>query len=750
MKEMNRNNTPNGQFCESHHPLVLRHLLLAILYPDSCLSSLFSSSRVRKHESIGAGAASMRNSSSSGFASALPIQDHRHISLRHRSSSSLKGKNDDDGSAPHTLVKIRDLPTSAAQDSGTFIPPSHYILKLDASKGVGLVLSIVGSSIRVTGFAEKEGGGAGPAEMSGVVAVGDELLALNGKDLFCLKFDDIVTELTGLLGTREGDVEMRFAYGHTGGGGDYRDTAAAAPYPSSSTASLNGAERYSKGATATSREESDNSLVFGLTPPLQPEKKKQQFAALETGESLKDSSQKAAASTSVSGSNTLDGRIEGSSSVPPKFERRKNGWKLTNEEQWTVESSEPAVTFDTPQCVAQNRLESIAHELQLVPSCVSIDRQDKPTQDGGLGVKQQHAEQRSEIKRFKHSFQMFKPPPLGQDSMSIRMAKGWGKGSSAGLFQSQNYIVSTSHSSSDSLPYWYLELLYPSSREGGKDMQSAISNMPFLENSRCQEHDAVEAPLPSADLSLDSVVLFQMLEEAGVYSDKNYASGDAFKVVCENFLAHGDAESAIDVLLCIVNEIVGEQVKRDVQGTAGLKRDPLGLGVEKLLEGRLKSWPPENLTLAIGAVLLPKCHEPSSSAAAIPLLAKGMPLLQAWLQTFAPVPFAQRNSLWERLRDTPRAEQELRNANLTIRLATAYFLLHVAWPWLTLYRNADIEAADGKFFGFNAFDFDVSFAPTEETSDMHLPIWSEEEAEDYLDSYGAYLDLGTLAKAAGE
>ncbi len=680
------------------------------------------------------------NSSSHGFPPALSIQGHRHITLCHR----LK-KGDSSGESPPTLVKIADLPTSAAQDSGTFIPPSHYVLKLDASKGLGLVLSIVGSSVRVTGFAAKEGGGAGPAELSGVVAVGDELLALNGKDLFCLKFDDIVAELTGLLGTREGDIEMHFAYGHTGGD-DYRDTEihAAASHPSSSAALNVGAERDSKGAT-TAPEESDSSLAFGLTPPLPPEKKKQQLATLETGESLKDSSQKAAP-TSASGSSILDGRIEGSS-VPPKFERSKNDWKLTSEEQWTVESSVLAVTFGTPQCVAQNRLESIAHELQLVPTCTSIDRQDKPTQDDGLSVEQQHAEQLSEMNN-RHAFQMFKPPPLRQDCMSIRKVRGWGGGASAGLFQSRNYIVSTSHSSSDSLPYWYLELLCPSSSEGGKDMHSAFSNMPFLENSSCQGHNVVETPLPSADLALDSVALFRMLEEAGVYSDKNYASGHAFKAVCEKFLMHGNAESAIDVLLCIVNEIVGEQVKRDVQGTTGLKRDPLGLGVEKLLEGRLKSWPPENLTLAIGAVLLPKCHEPSSSAAAIPLLAKGMPLLQAWLQTFAPVSFAQRNSLWERLRDTPRAEQELRNAELTIRLATAYFLLHVAWPWLTLHLDA--EAADAKFLQFSAFDFDVSFAPMEEKSDMHLPIWSEEEAEDYLDSYGAHLDLDTLAKAAGE
>ncbi len=675
------------------------------------------------------------NSSSHGFPPALSIQGHRHITLCHR----LK-KGDSSGESPPTLVKIADLPTSAAQDSVTFIPPSHYILKLDATKGLGLVLSIVGSSVRVTGFAEKEGGGAGPAELSGVIAVGDELLALNGKDLFCLKFDKIVAELKGLLGAREGDIELRFACCRTGGDDHHGTDMHSAIHPSSSTA-LNTTERDSKEAAKT---EEPDSLVVGLTPPF-PREKKKRLPAMTMGESLKDS-QKVPTSENDS-SSILDGRIEGSS-VPHKFNRNKSSWRLTSEKQWTVESSVLAVTFDTPHCVSQNRLVSIAHELQLLAEYTSIDRHDKPTQDDLVVDQQQQHSELSEINGTQDVFQMFKPPPLRQDCPSIKEVRGWGRGASMGLFQSQNYIVSTSHSSGDLLPYWYLELLDPSSSEGGKGMPSTYSNMPFLDNFS-QGNDVVVTPLPSADLALDSFALFGMVEEAGIYSDKNYASGHDFKAVHDKFLMHCDAECAIDALLCIVNEVVGEQVKRDVQGTAGLKRDPLGLGVEKLLEGQLKPWPPENLTLAIGTVLLPKFHKPFSSTAPIPLLAKGRPLLQAWLQTFAPISFTHRDSLWERLRDTPRAEHELQNAGLTIRLATAYFLLHVAWPYLTLSPDSDSDA-DTKFVEFSAFDFNISFASVEGKSDVHLPIWSEDEAEDYLDSYGAYLDLDTVAKAAGE
>ncbi len=707
------------------------------------LSSFFRSG-IGRREAIGAGAgAVMLNSSSHGFPPALSVQEHRHIISLHRS---LNGDSGSGGGSGPTLVKIKDLPTSAAQDSGTFIPPSHYILKLDATKGLGLVLSIVGSSVRVTGFAEKEGGGAGPAELNGIIAVGDELLALNGKDLFCLKFDEIVAELKGLLGTREGSIELHFAYGRTGGDGHHHGTEInASPHPSSSAA-LNGADRDSKALALSVPEESDSRLVFGLTPPLSLERKKQELmSVVAMGESLKDSPK--TPPTSAIGSSMLNGKIEGSS-VAPKFDQRsKNNWKkLTSEKQWRVESSVLAVTFDTPQCVAQNQLASIAHELQNLPTySTCIDGQYKPTEND-LVVEQQHAELSK--MNGQDAFQMFKPPPLRQDCLPINEVRGWGGGASMGLFQSRNYIVSTSHSSGDSLPYWYLELLEPSSTEGEKVMPSAFSNMPFLENC-CQGYDMVETPLPSANLSLDSLTLFKMLEEAGIYYNNDYASDLSFKVVRENFLVNCDAEAAIDVLLCIVNEIAGEQVKRDVQGMTGLKRDPLGLGVEKLLEGQLKSWPPENLTLAIGTVLLPKCHESLSSAAAIPLLSKGRPLLQAWLQTFAPVSFAQRDSLWDRLRDTPCVEQELKNAELTIRLATAYFLLHVAWPYLTLRLDTNC-IANTKLVEFSAFDFDVSFAPIEGKSDMHLPIWSEDEAEDYLDSYGAYLDLDTLAKAAGE
>ncbi len=701
------------------------------------LPSLFNSGK-RRREAFGARArAVVLNSSSHGFPPA--VEKHGHIiSIRRSPNGNIDCGS---GSGP-TLVRIKDLPTSAAQDSGTFVPPSHYIVKLDATKGLGLVLSIVGSSVRVTGFAEKEGGGAGPAKLSGVVAVGDELLTLNGKDLFCLKFDKIVEVLKGLLDIREGIIELRFVYDPAGGDDRHRGTdTTASPHPLPSTA-LTGDDRDAKALPLSVPDESDSSLIFGLTPPFSSSQKKngKRKTVVSMDESLKDFPKTPPTSA---------GKIEGSASAPPKFDESKKtrGGKLSSKKQWRVDSSVLAVTFDTPQCDAQSHLATIAHELQHLPTCSSTctDGHYKLTEDD-LVAEHQYADVSKMNGQV--AFQMFKPPPLSLDCLSIKEARGWGRGASMGLFQSRNYIVSTSHSSGDWLPYWYLELLKPSSNEGEKGITSAFSNMPFLENS-CQGYDIVETPLPSANLSLDCMTLFKMLGEAGIYSNVDYASDSFFKVVRDMFLANSDADSAIEALLCIANEIVGEQVKRDVQGTAGLKRDPLGLGVEKLWEGRLKSWPPENLTLAIGTVLLPNYHKSLSIAAAVPLLSKGRPLLQAWLQTFAPVSFSQRDSLWDRLRDTPCVEQEYRSAELTIRLATAYFLLHVAWPYLTL-RPGTNYVSNTKFGEFSAFDFDVSFSPMEGKSDMHLPVWSEDEAEDYLDSYGAYLDLNTLAKAAGE
>ncbi|CAM9528463.1 unnamed protein product, partial [Phaeothamnion confervicola] len=109
------------------------------------------------------------------------------------------------------LVEVGRLPESTLDDPDPILPPSHYLVRLDASRGLGLSLEIVGSKVCVKGFATVEDGGIGPAQLCGLIRAGDQLVGVNTQDLTLLSFTKIIDQLRGLLRIRQGWILLRFA-----------------------------------------------------------------------------------------------------------------------------------------------------------------------------------------------------------------------------------------------------------------------------------------------------------------------------------------------------------------------------------------------------------------------------------------------------------------------------------------------------------------------------------------------------------
>ncbi|KAG5188072.1 hypothetical protein JKP88DRAFT_287762 [Tribonema minus] len=110
-------------------------------------------------------------------------------------------------------ASIGSLPASSVDDPSPFVPPSQYIARLDASKGLGINLQITGVKVRVGGFAPAANGAMSAAQLSGIISVGDVLLGVNGRDLTLMRFNDILGVLRALPRIKEGTVTLRFAYG---------------------------------------------------------------------------------------------------------------------------------------------------------------------------------------------------------------------------------------------------------------------------------------------------------------------------------------------------------------------------------------------------------------------------------------------------------------------------------------------------------------------------------------------------------
>jgi hypothetical protein len=622
-------------------------------------------------------------------------------------------------------VKVADLPESSVDDPTPFVPPSQYLLRLDASKGLGISLSIVGTKVKVTGFAPVDDRGPGPAETSGQVSVGDVLLGLNGRELGLLRFGEIVDALRSLLRVREGEIELRFAYAEE----------SLVPVPQEDSPSKDREKELRRCSSMPSQAVNAAGLVPMPSPPAPL------LSPLPAAAEERDREAYPLSATSASTSTSA-----GMKRYVPNF-----------------------IAFDTPHVVAHLRLAEIASDVRAAHRIENAARISRFFEGSGRSVliyprtspprplvksspppakrlKRRIMTKEPQVRDPVQTYDVLAKEELqrldrdlqgkalllrqrehsepASDSLAVHVASA---------LLSRRRRSGSSELLSEGLPYWQAEL-DPMTLTAATSAPAAIS--PSL--------------LPSADVEFEAVPTADVVQELGealgvrkVIEQRKGSSAEELEAG-----ALYDSEVALEALLRVAQETVGVQVDKELEGAKGLQHEPLGLGLEKLLRGERSKWPPVRLTLSMGAVLVLQQQQ-----AFVPEAVE--PLLQVWLRTFTPASPKHRHHMWADIRRTPASHAEAltqQHHRLTCDLVTLYFQLHVAWAFLGLPTWCSLQARDSSRHQLLAMS--LTWGPL---SDPSLPSfglrgmtqWGEEEAESFLETYGSYMELNSAAAAAG-
>ena len=116
---------------------------------------------------------------------------------------------DDNLAKTRIILEIKQFQKSK---SNTFLSTNLYEVKIkpDEKHGLGINLSINNEKIIVDGFKKNPDDNSGlPAELSGLINVGDELVEIDNNNLTIMKINRVVEVLKG-MNNKNGEVDIKF------------------------------------------------------------------------------------------------------------------------------------------------------------------------------------------------------------------------------------------------------------------------------------------------------------------------------------------------------------------------------------------------------------------------------------------------------------------------------------------------------------------------------------------------------------
>ena len=116
---------------------------------------------------------------------------------------------DDNLAKTRIILEIKQFQKSK---SNTFLSTNLYEVKIkpDEEHGLGINLSINNEKIIVDGFKKNPDDNSGlPAELSGLINVGDELVEIDNNNLTIMKINRVVEVLKG-MNNKNGEVDIKF------------------------------------------------------------------------------------------------------------------------------------------------------------------------------------------------------------------------------------------------------------------------------------------------------------------------------------------------------------------------------------------------------------------------------------------------------------------------------------------------------------------------------------------------------------
>lgn len=116
---------------------------------------------------------------------------------------------DDNLAKTRIILEIKQFQKSK---SNTFLSTNLYEVKIkpDEKHGLGINLSINNEKIIVDGFKKNPDDNSGlPAELSGLINIGDELVEIDNNNLTIMKINRVVEVLKG-MNNKNGEVDIKF------------------------------------------------------------------------------------------------------------------------------------------------------------------------------------------------------------------------------------------------------------------------------------------------------------------------------------------------------------------------------------------------------------------------------------------------------------------------------------------------------------------------------------------------------------